>query len=102
MRMRGFCLAAAILLAFPTGLFAQFGGGKIVGQVQDDTGGVLPGVLINIRNLGTGLTRETTTNESGRYEVRQLPPGTNGARTASTRSDPPRLAPTGLPIASWF
>jgi hypothetical protein len=73
--MRGFCLGAAVLLVVPAILLAQISGGKIIGSVDDESGGVLPGVQVSILNLGTGLTREATTSERGRYEVRGLPSG---------------------------
>lgn len=49
--------------------------GAILGTVTDETGGVLPGVTVTIRNVETGLTRTVVTDEQGRYEERQLPLG---------------------------
>ena len=63
------------LLLLPSGLAAQTSTGKIVGVVQDGSGGVMPGVALVVRNLATGITRETVTNERGQYEVVGLPPG---------------------------
>ena len=50
--------------------------GSIVGNVTDPQGAVLPGVSVKITNTGTGLTLETTTDETGSYVFRNLPPGT--------------------------
>jgi outer membrane receptor protein involved in Fe transport len=65
-----FCL---VILAAPAS--AQVSSGKITGAVQDNSGGVLPGVTVVARNVGTNNTRETVTNERGQYEIAALPPG---------------------------
>src|SRR5439155_6667282 len=39
------------------------------------SGALIPGVSIIIRNLDTNQTRDTVTNEIGRYTVPLLPPG---------------------------
>ncbi len=49
--------------------------GSIVGNVTDPQGSVLPGVSVKITNTGTGLTLETTTDDTGSYVFRNLPPG---------------------------
>src|SRR5687768_12180557 len=55
--------------------WGQVSTGKIIGTIQDTSGGTLPGVTILVRNLGTNITREAVTNERGQYEVPALPPG---------------------------
>jgi outer membrane receptor protein involved in Fe transport len=55
--------------------FGQISTGKIVGLVQDSSGGVLPGVSITIRNVDTGTSRDAVTNDRGQYEVPGLQPG---------------------------
>ncbi|HMY76442.1 MAG TPA: carboxypeptidase-like regulatory domain-containing protein, partial [Blastocatellia bacterium] len=49
--------------------------GSIVGNVTDPQGSVLPGVSVKITNTGTGLTLETTTDDTGSYVFRNLPTG---------------------------
>lgn len=49
---------------------------SMVGTVKDASGGVLPGVSIVVRSIGTGLSRDTVTNERGDYTVPVLPIGT--------------------------
>ena len=49
--------------------------GKILGAVLDESAGALPGVTIVVRNLETGVSRETVTNTRGRFEVPGLQPG---------------------------
>jgi len=51
-------------------------GGEIVGTVTDETGGVLPGVTVTIKNQATGVTRDTQTDSAGRYRAPLLPVGT--------------------------
>ncbi len=54
---------------------AQTSTGKIVGVVQDSSGGVLPGVSIVVKNLGTSASRDTATDDRGRFDVSGLAPG---------------------------
>ena len=64
-----FVLVAIFLLASATG-WAQ--DARISGTVTDSTGGVIPGVEVTVTNLGTGVTRQAVTDDSGRYSVPQL------------------------------
>ncbi|MFB3906232.1 MAG: TonB-dependent receptor domain-containing protein [Acidobacteriota bacterium] len=50
--------------------------GSIVGTVSDATGGVLPAAQVTVKNIATGATRETITNDRGDYRVDFLIPGT--------------------------
>jgi len=68
-------LATIILLSAPL-IFAQTGEvGTFVGTVSDTEGISLPGVEVTARNIQTGLTQSTVTNESGRYRIERLPRG---------------------------
>jgi Carboxypeptidase regulatory-like domain len=68
-------LAIAVL---GIGRLAQAQGltGQISGAVTDSTGGVLPGVTVTIKNVGTGLTRETVTGTDGAFVFLDLLAGT--------------------------
>src|SRR5262245_60874679 len=68
----GIGLAAIVLPALAR---AQTSTGKIVGVVQDSSGGVLPGVSIVVKNLGTGTSRDAVTDDRGQFEIPGLPPG---------------------------
>src|SRR5215467_11126484 len=57
------------------GLFAQSDNGSIAGFAKDASGAVVPNAKITLKNEGTGLERETVTNESGYYVVPNLLPG---------------------------
>ena len=48
----------------------------IVGEVTDSTGAVVPGASITITNQETGLKRNATTDDAGRFNFPQLKPGT--------------------------
>jgi outer membrane receptor protein involved in Fe transport len=70
-------LVAMGLAALPSPVLAQAqaAGGAIEGTVTDQSGGVLPGVTVSIRNTATGVTRETTTDATGLYRAPLLPIG---------------------------
>lgn len=69
--------AALVLLASaPLGVFAQATStGTITGVVKDQSGAVVAGATVKATNIATGVSRTTTTGDSGSYEVAQLPPG---------------------------
>ncbi len=48
----------------------------ITRQVEDQNGGVVPGVSVTVRDEGTGFTRTTTTGREGRFTVPSLPVST--------------------------
>ena len=64
-------LAAAMCVAAS----AQETTGTITGITTDQTGGVLPGVSVTIKNTETGTTRTVVTNDTGTYTVSLLPIG---------------------------
>ncbi len=77
--LRGVCtpVAFACFLALLTlHLFGQATSGIILGTVQDVTGAAVPNAKVTITDVGTNITHETTTNESGNYTQPQLTPGT--------------------------
>jgi hypothetical protein len=61
-------------LSIPAAL-AQTATGQITGSVTDASGAVMPLVKITLTSQGTGLTRTTTTNETGAYSFPLLPVG---------------------------
>ncbi|HEY0874720.1 MAG TPA: carboxypeptidase regulatory-like domain-containing protein [Vicinamibacterales bacterium] len=65
-----------LLLSFAAPMAAQETTGTIQGVVADQSGAVLPGATVIVRNVGTGQTQEVVTNENGRYTVPFLRPGT--------------------------
>lgn len=64
----------ALLVALP--LSAQSSTtGSIGGNVQDESGGALPGVSVETRNVATGFSQNATSDARGRYAFQLLPPG---------------------------
>src|SRR3954466_11599765 len=49
--------------------------GTITGVASDQSGAVLPGVLVTIKNTNTSTVRTVTTSESGAFTVSLLPVG---------------------------
>jgi outer membrane receptor protein involved in Fe transport len=49
--------------------------GELKGSVADPSGAVVPGADVAIKNVQTGVVTETTTNQSGLYDVPFLAPG---------------------------
>ncbi len=67
-------LFALMSLGAPWAL-AQTFRGQITGVITDSSGAVVPGAKVTVANVGTGLTRETTTDAEGYYLVAELPIG---------------------------
>jgi hypothetical protein len=66
--------AALMVLSAAPSLFAQ-ATGTINGRVVDQSDLALPGVVINVKNVETGATRTTVTNEQGVYSLPALERG---------------------------
>lgn len=68
-------LALAMMVLWQP-LAAQTIQGSILGTVSDSTGGLMPGVEIEVRNQETNFVRRTITNDAGFYLLDHLDPGT--------------------------
>ena len=55
---------------------AQVQNGQFNGTVLDPSGAAIPNAKVTISNVGTGLSVTATTNQTGLYVARELPPGT--------------------------
>src|SRR4029077_3770289 len=64
--------AAILLLSVP--LIADVTRFDLSGIVTDATGGILPGVTVNLKNGDTGFTRSTVTDDAGPYFFNAVPP----------------------------
>src|SRR5262245_46657597 len=66
-------LAIALWLArlLPDGL-SQTTTGTILGTVKDQSGAVLPGVTVNVKNTDSGTTRMVINDDADRYQAPQL------------------------------
>lgn len=67
-------LCACLSLFLPSAS-AQTINGSITGKVMDQSGAVIPGAKIAVKNLDTGITREAETTIMGIYNALALPAG---------------------------
>ena len=71
-------LSAALLFAqvfHPSSAVAQSESAAMSGRVTDQSGAVVPGVEVEIKNTDTNVSRMTTTNRDGYYSMPSLRPG---------------------------
>jgi len=54
---------------------ANVTGGALSGVVRDDSAAVIGNAAVKVKNVETGLTRETTTGEDGTFRLPALPAG---------------------------
>jgi hypothetical protein len=64
-----------LVAGFAPHLSAQETTGTITGEVTDETGAVLPGVTVLVKNVNTGRTWNFVSTETGTYTAGLLPPG---------------------------
>src|SRR5262245_46290959 len=74
---------AILIVAFAADMkgspaFAQTASATISGQVVDETGGVLPGATVTLRDSAVGRERVAVTDNMGRFELAALVPGRYG------------------------
>ena len=50
-------------------------GGRVIGQVTVSTGAVISGVTVTLVNEATGVSRDTKSDESGKYSFVEVAPG---------------------------
>ena len=74
--MSGKMVLAALLVALGVPAFAQRTTGDLVGTVKDETGAILPGVLVSVIGPNIAGARTGVTPKSGVYRIGSLPPGT--------------------------
>lgn len=63
------------LLITSSSIRAQVTDGAVAGVVTDASGANLSAVTVQVRNVDTGITRNTETGSDGNYRVVALPPG---------------------------
>jgi hypothetical protein len=69
------CSTAILLVGIPAIILAQETTATVTGTVSDDTGGVLPDVVVVLTHITTGRTFERTTSNEGFYAAPLLPIG---------------------------
>ena len=55
---------------------AQDATGRIIGNVTDPSGAPIPGAQVTVTNMGTKIVQTTKTDNTGFYQVLNLPIGT--------------------------
>jgi outer membrane receptor protein involved in Fe transport len=68
-----YLIGILILAGYP--VVAQDATGRIAGTVTDPSGAIVPGATVIVKNTGTGIIRQTTTDKQGYYQVLELPIG---------------------------
>src|SRR5947209_9361861 len=78
MRLRTFVFLVAAFLVLASGgaVWSQSVQGVITGTITDPTGAVVPNATVTITNVGTNISRSTTTGGDGSYRFPLVPPGT--------------------------
>ena len=74
MRVRLVVVTVALCLSLPA--FGQRNTAAIAGTTTDPTGAVIPGTQVTAVQTSTGTTSRTQSNESGFYQLPNLPVGT--------------------------
>jgi outer membrane receptor protein involved in Fe transport len=75
MRVTSLLRSFLILVITATFTSAQTTTASFQGTVMDSSAAVLPGAQVTASNVETGLKRTTITNETGRFLLSELPPG---------------------------
>src|SRR5438034_1295161 len=73
---------ALFLIAVPA--FPQGNTGRILGNITDATGALIPGATVTITDVERGTSRTLITDEAGAYNAPSLPPGTYRIRAELT------------------
>jgi hypothetical protein len=61
-------------------LFSQGNQGRITGTITDQSGGVIAGATVTVKDVQRGVSRTLTTGDSGEYNAPNLLPGTYAVR----------------------
>src|SRR6266850_2689730 len=56
--------------------FGQSATATLSGTVEDQNGAAIPAANVTVKNIGTALQRQTTTNDQGYFTIPLLPPST--------------------------
>jgi len=73
------CLSLAVFLV-SVPLFSQGNQGRIAGTITDQSGGVIAGATVTVKDVQRGVSRTLTTGDSGEYNAPNLLPGTYTVR----------------------
>jgi hypothetical protein len=68
-------VAVAVALASPGAAAQTATSGSIVGTVKDQSGAVVPGASVELKDAATGAVRKAETNQAGQYAFTPVAPG---------------------------
>ena len=71
----GLFLALSMFFAFSAVAQTQSTSADLTGTVTDPTGAVVAGATVRAKGVATGISRNTTSDSEGRYQIVGLPPG---------------------------
>src|SRR6185436_16208545 len=74
----------ALAVMFAALGYSQAVNATLLGSVTDASGAIVPGAKVTITEVNTGISRSTTTNESGNYTFPDLAPGVYTVTTEQT------------------
>ena len=89
-KLRHLTLLAAVVILLASSLAWAQGEttSAILGQVADSTSAAVPGATVTIINRDTGLKRTAKTDEAGRFNCPQLPPGSYSVHAEAKGFEP--------------
>lgn len=76
MKKLQFCLVVLTVLLLALSAIAQVENGQFTGTVTDPSGAAVPNAKVTVTNVATNYSITVTTNQTGNYFARELPPGT--------------------------
>src|SRR6202163_2710782 len=77
--IQALCLSIGVFLTCVP-LFSQGNQGRITGTITDQSGGVIAGATVIVKDVQRGLPRTLTTGDSGEYNAPNLLPGSYAVR----------------------
>ena len=77
--IQALCLSIGVFLTCVP-LFSQGNQGRITGTITDQSGGVIAGATVTVKDVQRGVSRTLTTGDSGEYNAPNLLPGTYAVR----------------------
>jgi hypothetical protein len=78
--LRAILPAILIAVLLPGFAFAQFDAATVLGTVRDSSGAMVPGATVTLKNVATGITATSVTDENGNYQFLNVRIGTYNVR----------------------
>src|SRR5437660_714121 len=93
-----FICFATVICAGAVMAQAQSNAADLQGVVRDPNGAAVKGATVTARNLATNVTRSTTTNDEGAYQIVGLPPGNYEVTAEASGFSKGRIASATLTV----